>query len=201
MTYLGKLKKAVRRLGGKGRFQIDQYLAECVSQDMAEQLIANAEVLGPPVTVLIEEEPGQCHANSMKYVATKGGTLWSGFALGEGVWRVHSWVVKDGAVIEATPFACERYVGIAVNSLERVFACYGHHPGFPLEWANEVRRRVSALVAQEELASNASAQRRAASPRGWHRELRRKGRRLPRPLRDRHRVRPERGVKRTGDLQ
>ena len=45
--------------------------------------------------------------------------MWSGFALSEGIWRVHSWCVKDGKLIETTTFAHEKYVGIALDTVER----------------------------------------------------------------------------------
>ena len=122
--YLRKVQQTVRRLGGKGEFQRAEHVKDQIGPTFAEMLLTDASASGPPTLVLTDAPARGCHENSMKYVMSIGGELWSGFALNDGVWRVHSWVVKDGAVIEATPEARERYVGIAVSTPERAAACF-----------------------------------------------------------------------------
>lgn len=123
MNYLKRLQRTVEQLGGAGRFQREEYVRQNVSRKFAEMLLA-AKAFGPPTEVLTDAPASGCHVNSMNYVMSNGGELWSGFALNDGIWRVHSWVVQDRDVIEATPFACERYVGIAINTPERVAASF-----------------------------------------------------------------------------
>lgn len=124
MQYLNEVKQLVNRLGGEGRFQNDEYVAGDISPTFAGMLVAEARAFGRPDLVLGDAPSSECHVNSMKYVMGHGGELWSGFALSGGVWRVHSWVVKNSEVIEPTPHARERYVGIAITTEERVRACF-----------------------------------------------------------------------------
>ncbi|MEI9941978.1 MAG: hypothetical protein WDO69_32595 [Pseudomonadota bacterium] len=140
MKYLDELKHAVVRIGGDGRFQIDEYLTENITPLFAEMLLSEAALFGPPTTVLTDAPARGCHENCLNYVMSKGGDPWSGFALNAGVWRVHSWVVENGAIVEASPFACERYVGVAINTRERVAACFPQ-AGEPLP--AECSKRVS----------------------------------------------------------
>jgi hypothetical protein len=118
------MKGRIRRLGGRGRFQRPDVVKLQVSPEFAEILANEATGARGTDVVLTEVRPSACHESSMNYVMQHGGDLWSGFALNDQVWRVHSWVVKDGQVIETTPIAREAYVGAAINSVERAVACF-----------------------------------------------------------------------------
>lgn len=101
------------------RLQVDWFVNSNVSIPFAYRLERDGKLLGPSDQVLSHYASNYCHKNSINYSNSKRGKLiWSGFSLNDNVWRVHSWCVESGQVIECTPTAREAYFGVAINSPE-----------------------------------------------------------------------------------
>jgi hypothetical protein len=69
---------------------------------------------GSPLTVE-PGEPNDCHGNVVRLWRARKATIATGYALSDdGLWREHSWGVRDGAVVETT-MARESYWGVLIN--------------------------------------------------------------------------------------
>jgi len=115
---LAELKKTVCNLGGEGTFQKQWYLEHEIGTELAELLVAKAVVLGPTDHVLPHARPSDCHMASFEAAKSLYGHVWTGFALNDGIWRVHSWVMKGDLILEATPVRREKHVGIKIDTDE-----------------------------------------------------------------------------------
>lgn len=114
----------INKAGGE-RFQIDMFLDRNISPEFSKMLCEKGVVFGKTNIVARKMEASMCHINSFQYAMKRGGAVWSGFALSnDGCWRVHSWVVKKGKVIECTPIRREMYFGLVIDSKEMYEAAF-----------------------------------------------------------------------------
>ncbi len=126
--FVAAVKRMVVTKAGPGRFQTDATIVEDISPVFARLLAKSGKTFRRADEVLKGGGSSDCHNGSMRYVkAYDGATLWSGLALTRGMWVVHSWVMDDddGDLIETTPFARDRYFGVAIDTQAKFKACYG----------------------------------------------------------------------------
>lgn len=126
------LKAAVRLHGPRGRFQTMRYLRTDLTPRQCRLLIREMRLLDLGVNVPPEGSPTRCHERSIEYAETHPrATLWAGFALGaaddsgDRCWRLHSWVVESGAILEMTGLRRRAYVGMPVDTPEKARVLYG----------------------------------------------------------------------------
>lgn len=96
-------------------FQVDGFLVKELKPDECQELVHEGRFFDGPARS-VPGEPNQCHENARALVAANPAwSLWTGFALSEGCWRVHSWARDaEGHLIETT-LPRESYFGIAVQ--------------------------------------------------------------------------------------
>jgi hypothetical protein len=76
-------------------------------------LLAAAELHGPMVEA--PELGGDCHANVARLWIDGGiAAIGTGYALGQDLWRQHSWGVDDDGTVVETKSPAERYLGVTL---------------------------------------------------------------------------------------
>ena len=97
-----KLKKRLLQLGGES-FQRNDYMVLGLSRKLARRLLKGGRQFpGGPVR-LFPMVPNECHTNVQLLAVAKKVEWWFGLALSkDDVWRLHSWGVKNGSIIETT---------------------------------------------------------------------------------------------------
>lgn len=124
---LENLKMKINRLGGTSDFQSDEYLVGEIDSKL-EQLLINNVLISTDVKTILGGKNNNCHGNSIDYWANSGykAELFNGFAKSEnGRWIYHSWIQENGKVIETTSAKFDVYVGMQVNTKEKVMTIYG----------------------------------------------------------------------------
>jgi hypothetical protein len=107
---LTALKKHILTHGGK-RFQSDDFIAAEITPDQTAHLMKKGTFRSGKGAQLIQQEKSKCHENAFLLAHDEGMELWTGFALIEGIWRVHSWCVRNNQIIE-TAVLQEQYFGV-----------------------------------------------------------------------------------------
>ena len=121
-TPIKELKHHLLRFGGQ-RFQIDDYIQETISPEVAIELLKYGKHSAGTNAILVEGEPSRCHENSINYWdENQHCFVCFGMALSDdGCWRVHWWAYdpKDERIIETT---CPRtmYFGCPIHRLESI---------------------------------------------------------------------------------
>jgi hypothetical protein len=98
---LTQLKQHILKHGGV-RFMRNDCLAADVHPEVAVKLLTEGRIYPPKGAKLVKMEMRKCHSNAFKLAALPGVELWTGFALHDDVWTLHSWVLDSNQIIETT---------------------------------------------------------------------------------------------------
>lgn len=106
---------------------------------LVEELVARA-VVWRSDAVHATGRPSACHENAALGAAESGLRIGTGWALSDdGLWRAHSWNVRDDGVVVETTVARTGYVGIVLDDVETVLFCVNEDAGDALVASDPVR--------------------------------------------------------------
>ena len=117
-----------------------------VTSEEVDRLLARGEFHPAQGAGLRRMQANNCHFNSAKLFLTgKAAKVVSGFALSEGLWRSHTWVLNSrGRIIETTE-PREVYFGTVLEPKEILLECVDE------ELMKDCKSEVARLAAQAEL--------------------------------------------------
>ncbi len=109
------LKELLLLLGGE-RFQVDWFLEKELEPAMTELLTEHGEILDGREAAMERMGRSSCHENVMQLAKKDGYSAWFGLALSDdGIWRVHSWAIKEGGRVVETTEPRDIYYGLRVG--------------------------------------------------------------------------------------
>ena len=114
---LEALKAYLLEIDGRG-FQVDWFLDEELRVPEVELLLEACHLDSPEHLTVRPMDLSECHQNVRRLAAADPAVDWRfGMALSsDDIWRVHSWAVKGGRIIETT-LPRIRYFGIDMGRL------------------------------------------------------------------------------------
>lgn len=145
-------------------------VTRCCHEALAAEMLVRGEAFDLPVTRR-PGEPNQCHQNAAGIWAEDVSryTLVTGYALADGRWVQHSWVVDESNLYETTyPF--ERYYGLPFAPQEALAFWWNNYLPFrypgPIAMFNAESERRAALHGQgEHVAARTERKSKAAGSR------------------------------------
>jgi hypothetical protein len=146
---LTRLKEELLRHGGT-RFQDDVVLFEQLGPDLTAKLLKQGHVFAGEEAQMHPMIPEECHSNALLLAARAGAEWWMGLALGhDDVWRIHSWAVRRGQLLETTA-AREKYFGVKVRVSDFTEHVVDNQARM-IELGNEMRRVMDMLTQSQSI--------------------------------------------------